>query len=290
MNNTLFFGSLVALSLTGTISLAQTSSTASGAVTVNGKSVKLGFVQALEVQDWDYDFKTKKYTPVRAVRLFLSDASVEDVEDNFESFLRGREGKLHGVLLTFNAKGEPTEGQLIHQDFPTGAISFSGSGVARFERKSFDWKTIAGKVSTASKQEFQGATYEFNATFSAPIQKEPKPTVEGSATETTEPGKAVREFLKASDAQDIKALKGIFRAEIAAMLDDPAHKDEVMGLLAYSYAKGTKFTIARVFDFGERAWVELLSKRPSESGGAPTDVTTRVRLVRVNGAWKVQPM
>jgi hypothetical protein len=47
---------------------------------------------------------------------------------------------------------------------------------------------------------------------------------------------------------------------------------------------------ARVFDFGNRAWVEALSKRPSAGGGAPADVAHRIRAVRVGGDWKVQPM
>jgi hypothetical protein len=63
-----------------------------------------------------------------------------------------------------------------------------------------------------------------------------------------------------------------------------------MGLLAYSYPPGKQFTIARVFDFGNRAWVEALSKRPGASAGATVDETYRIRAVRVNGAWKVQPM
>ena len=48
--------------------------------------------------------------------------------------------------------------------------------------------------------------------------------------------------------------------------------------------------IVRVFDFGNRAWVEGVSKRPGRSGTAAIDVTYRIRTVRVNGDWKVQPM
>ena len=63
-----------------------------------------------------------------------------------------------------------------------------------------------------------------------------------------------------------------------------------MGLLDYSYPAGRQFTIARVFDFGSRAWVEALSKHAGAGGGAGTEVTYRIRAVRVNSEWKVQPM
>lgn len=273
------------LCLIGTVS-AQTS----GSLTVNGKAVHLTNAQAMDVQDWEYNFKTKKYAPIRVVRVFLSDAPVDDIQDNFDLFLKGRQDKLHAVLITINKKGVTSDGQVIHQAFTNGAISFSGEGLARFERKVLDAKTVAGTLRTDAPQEFEGRTYEFNVTFNAAIQQEPKPTVEGSSAETSGPGKAVREFLNAAGSKDVPSLKRIFRAEIAAMLDDPNHKEEVMGLLGESYPPGKKFTIARVFDFGNRAWVEALSKRPSESGGAPIDETTRIRLVRVNGEWKVQPM
>ena len=100
----------------------------------------------------------------------------------------------------------------------------------------------------------------------------------------------VQEFLRAATPQDLAALMAILRPEIAKLLADPKRKQEVMGLLEYSYPAGKQFTIARVFDFGSRAWVEALSKRPSASGGAPIDETYRIRAVRVNGEWKVQPM
>jgi hypothetical protein len=274
----------------GTLSWAQTSGTAGGTLTVSGKGITLNSVRALEANDWDYDAKARKMVPVKVVRLFMSDAPFEDIEDNFEMFLRGREGKLHALLLNFTAKGEAGDGQLVHQAFTNGAITFSGSDVARFERKAFDGKTIAGRVWTGAPQEFQGVSYSFDIAFSASIQRDPKPTIEGPAAEDAGPGKAVRGFLRAADARDLDSLKRIFRPEIVKLLEDPEHKQEVMGLLEQSYPPGKQFKIVRVFDFGDRAWVEALSSRPSESGGAPTAETYRIRTVRINGEWKVQPM
>ena len=281
--------SCLLLAMACTFASAQTSSIATGTLTVNGKATQLSYAQALEAEDWTFG-ADRKPVRVTVIKVSLSDAPIEDQEDNFETFLRGREGKLHAVMLTFNAKGEAVEGVIVHHAFTNGAISFSGANVARFERKTFDDKTIAGKVWSGMFGEFQGITYDFSAAFSAPIQHEPKPTVEGPAAANTGPGKAVQEFLRATTARDLAALQAILRPEIAKLLVDPQRKQEVMGLLDYSYPAGRQFTIARVFDFGNRAWVEALSKRPSASGGAPIDVTYRIRAVRVGGEWKVQPM
>lgn len=273
-----------------TFSMAQNPGTVTGTLTVGGKAIKLSNAQALEADDWDYDAQNHKFVPVKIVRVFLSDAPVADIEDNFDMFLKAREGKLHAVSVNINRKGEVGNGMVIHQAFSSGAITFSGSNQTRFQRKVLDAKSIAGKVSTVTKQEFQEVTFEFKLTFSTAIQREPKPTVEGAAAETTGAARTAREFLKAAQARDTAALRGIFRAEIAMMLDDSQRKGEVMGLMEASYPAEQQFKIVRVFDFGDRAWVEALSERPSESGGAPVEVTTRIRLVRVNGEWKVQPM
>jgi hypothetical protein len=277
------------LAMASTIAAAQAPGTATGTLTVNGKVTQLSYAQALAAQDWTFG-ADRKPVLVTVIKLSLSNASVEDQEDNFETFLRGREGKLAAVLLTFNAKGEAVDGVIVHHAFSNGAITVSGANVARFERKTFDDKTIAGKAWTEKSGEFKGVSYEFSAGFSASIQREPKPTVEGPAAAATGPGKAVQEFLRAATSQDLAALKAILRPEIAKFLEDAQRKQELMGLLAYSYPAGKQFTIARVFDFGNRAWVEALSKRPSTSAGAPVDETYRIRAVRVNDVWKVQPM
>ena len=119
-----------------------------------------------------------------------------------------------------------------------------------------------------------------------------KPTVEGPAAAETAPAKAVQEFLKAVLAKDEPALKRILRKEFVEMLENPGGKEAVLGMLDQFYPADVinQLMIVRVFDFGDRAWVEGVSKRRSESGGKPIDVTTRIRTIRVDNAWKVQPM
>ncbi|MBI4427690.1 MAG: nuclear transport factor 2 family protein, partial [Ignavibacteriales bacterium] len=118
------------------------------------------------------------------------------------------------------------------------------------------------------------------------------PSIEGAGAAETPPAKAVQEFLQAEMANDVPKLKKLLRKEFVEMLENPEGKDAVMGMLAQSYPvdEVKQLKIVRVFDFGDRAWVEGVTKRPSKGKKAPTDVTYRIRTLRVNGEWKVQPM
>lgn len=267
---------------------AQTPGTATGTLTVNGKATKLSYAQAFPTQDWIMG-PDHKYVLATVIRVFLSDAPVEDQEDHFELGLRGKGGKLHGLQVTFSKEGKPQGGALYHEALQTGAVSMF-PGTTLFKPKVFNDKTVAGKVSMEKPFDFSGVKFNFSVTFSAAVEQKPKPTVEGPAAADTEPGKAVQEFIRAAQANDVAALKRIFRKEVAEMMEKPEGQEAITAMLGESYPAGKQFKIVRVFNFGNRARVEALSTRPSESGGAPIDETYRIRTLLVNGEWKVQPM
>ncbi|MGH9427154.1 MAG: nuclear transport factor 2 family protein [Terriglobia bacterium] len=278
------------LATAGTIVSAQTSGTATGTLTVNGKASKLTYAQTLETEDWDMG-PNHKLVKVTVTLVFLSDVPIGDLEDDFDLGARGKEGTLHGLRLKFNKKGELLSGKLYDKAFEGGTNNLFASRV-RFEPKVFNGKLVSGKIGLEEPDDFSSVKYDFSATFSAPVLREPKPTIEGAGAAETAPAKAVQEFLQAKLAKDVPKLKKLLRKEFVEMLENPEGKDAVMGLLDQFYPvdEVKQLKIIRVFDFGNRAWVEGLSKRPSTSGGAPTDVTYRIRTVRVNGEWKVQPM
>ena len=105
----------------------------------------------------------------------------------------------------------------------------------------------------------------------------------------TLPAKAVQEFMRAVAAKDVAAVKNVVRKEVAEMLGKPEGQEAIMGMLGEWYPADKKINLVRVFDFGERAWVEGESQRQEESGKT-TNVTTRIRAIRVNGEWKVSPL
>lgn len=269
------------------VASAQTSGTASGTLTFNGKATKLSYSQAVKAQDWIFGADHK---PVLAtvIRVFLSDMPVDDQEDNFELSVRAKEGKLHGLQITFSKDGKLLNGSLYHEAIQSGVESIFLSTVL-FERKVFDDKTVAGKVGTKTPIDLSGKTLDISITFSSPFQQEPKPTVEGAAAAETAPGKAVQEFIRAAEAKDVAALKRIVRKEVAEMLEKPEGQEAIMAMLGGWYPAGKKIKLVRVFDFGDRAWVEGESQRPGDDG-KPINETYKIRAIRVNGEWKVSPL
>jgi hypothetical protein len=290
-NSTMFFSAIcfILLTLAATDASPQTTGMVKGTLTVNGKVTNLTHVRTLQTEDWDIG-PNHKMIKVNVVKVFLSDVPVEDVEDDFDLSARGKEGRLHGLQLKFNKKGEVVSGTLYDKSFEAGKSNLFVSQVM-FEPDAFNDKTVGGKV-VIKADDFSDVKCDFNATFSAPVLQEPKPTIEGEGAASTAPAKAVHEFLRATVAKDLAALKKVLRKEFVEMLENPESKEAVMGLLDQSFPTDevNQLKIVRVFDFGDRAWVEGITKRPGKGKGVLTEVTYRIRTLRVNGEWKVQPM
>ena len=274
----------------GTLALAQTPSTSTGTLTVNKKSMTLAHATALQLRDWDMG-PDGKLVEISVVDVFLSDVPVDDPEDDFDLGVRGKGGKLHGVRMRLNPKGQVLSARVFDNAFQEGVDNVFPDHV-QLKLKQFDGKGVGGKVEVKEADDMRGNAYKFVATFSAPILGEPKPTVEGPAAAETAPAKAVQEFVRSVLAKDKPGLERILRKEFVEMLENPEQADAVMGMLDqfYPVEETRQMKIVRVFDFGDRAWVEGTTKRQSESGGEPTDVTYRIRVIRVNNDWKVQPM
>ncbi len=270
-----------------TVASAQTSGTATGTLTVNGKSTKLSYTQAVKAQDWTFGADRK---PVLAtvIRVFLSDVPVDDQEDNFELSVMAKGGKLHGLQISLSKEGKLLSGVLYHEAAQNGAESIFLSSVL-FDDKVADEKTVGGKFRAKTPIDLSAGKLDFNATFNAPFQPEPKPTVEGPAALETASAKVVQEFIRAAEAKDVAALKKVVRKEVAEMLDKPEGQEAIMGMLGMSYPAGKKIKIVRVFDFGNRAWVEGESQRKGKDG-KPINETYKIRAIRVNGEWKVSPL
>ena len=261
-----------------------------GTLTVNGKAIKLSNALALQTKDWTLG-ANHKMVEVDVIKLILSDLPVDDVEDDFDLAARAKTGNLNGVRLEFGKKGELMSGNIYHKAFEGGTSSLFTSHII-FEPKGLTDKTIGGKVRMDKPVEMGGPKHDFNVTFSATVQVEPKPTTEGVGAAETAPAKSVLEFLRATLAKDVAALKRVLRKEFVEMLEKPEGQESVMAMLGQFFREEEvkQLKIVRVFDFGNRAWVEGTSKRPSQSGGAPTDVTYRIRAVKEGTEWKVQPM
>ncbi len=112
--------------------------TATGAVTVNGRQFELRYAYA-SVQPGSFDARTED------VRVLLTDVPVDEPSqaDTTALVRLARTGRLHGIEVVLDAKGEPMSGSLFLDSFNGMA---SVSGVHRFEPKALERSLISGRM------------------------------------------------------------------------------------------------------------------------------------------------
>ena len=159
----------MALSALGTVGGAQgtgkstgaaAGGTATGQFIVNGKSAT--FVSAVVKATKDsFDSTKTGYT------LVLSD--VKGLPDKYGSLDKVTAGQLHFIEVTLGHDKSVYGAMLHHNGFKGNTMSSAGS--IKLEAEKFGPDVLAGKVYMAART-FEGATYQFTATFSAPVEKE----------------------------------------------------------------------------------------------------------------------
>ena len=134
--------------------------TATGQFTVNGKSVT--FTSAVVKATVDsFDSGKTGYTVV------LSD--VKGLPDKYGSLDKVTAGTLHYIELTLGHDRSVYGAMLHHSAFKNHHVSSAGG--IKLEVEKFGPDVLAGKVYMAPRT-FDGATYQFTATFKAPVLKE----------------------------------------------------------------------------------------------------------------------
>lgn len=141
------------------------SGTASGTITVNGKTTKLSHAYARAVPGF-FD-KTKE-----DVQVILSDVPLEGkaLEDQFERKKLADAGKLHAFEITLNAAGEPISTAFRDNGFKRASPSGLSSADV-FTKKVFDGKTVEGSYKSAKESEFFDNTYSFDVSFRAAVTR-----------------------------------------------------------------------------------------------------------------------
>ena len=139
---------------------AATGGTATGQFTVNGKSASLTSAVAKATAD-SFDATKTGYT------LILSD--VKGLPDKYGSIDKVAAGTLHYVQLTLGSDKSVYGAILRHSGFKDQVMTSAGS--IKLEVQTFGPDVLAGKAYMAPRTA-DGATYQFTATFRAPIDKE----------------------------------------------------------------------------------------------------------------------
>ena len=138
---------------------------ATGGITAKGRRFALRYAYA-SVQPGFFDKKSED------IKLLLTDVPVaaELRGDVFALSRLADSGKLHGIEVVLDAKGEPMSGFLFLDAFNS---MVSAAGMHRFERKAIERKLIAGRLFTEQPSTFSGIEWQYDVTFSAEIVRPP---------------------------------------------------------------------------------------------------------------------
>jgi hypothetical protein len=282
---------------------SQAAGTTTGTLTINPKatfdsgddkaeSIKLSYVRIQKRID-PMDEATRKIPfakKKREIRIVLSDQPIPDeaMEDAYGVTMLVQTGKLHAIDLSLSEDGKPSGGTMLYKMLSAGLNEES----YKFERKTLDSKTVAGKISMDVRKEAAGGQfdaqnrwveargtpkYSLTATFSAPLQPESKPTAQGAAAADSAPGKLVAEYMRAMHAHDLAALKLICPDSVMQKIEGPTGKAYMQSINDW-LKPGLQ--IVRVYE--HPTWAKVDMELPNGS------YTTSTRAIRINGSWKTE--
>ena len=266
-------GAILLLALAVPLQAAGEQGTATGKLTLGGKTTPLTHAYALARPD-TFD-KTKEN-----VLIVLSDAAIPDdaLWEDFPGLKLAAAGRLHAVEVELRFDKSVKSAGVLHEVF-VESQSFQGMANPEFHAKTFDAKTVEGTLSSGKPQELMKKQFEFNAAFRAPILHRPAPTATGAAAAQTAPAKVVLAFLNAAGAGDKPAIKKLLTAEYGKPLDGPQGKD-VLTLWKTHCPDPATTEIGTVDIRGTSAEVVLVEKK---GGGLAAKFT----LVLKDGQWKI---
>lgn len=213
--------------------------------------------------------------------LILTDEPLDDkaLKDVFERIHRADEGKLHGVEMILDSKKTPISVSIRHDAFRAHGGGYSSA--EHFEPRDSGPGVIAGRIYRTEPGEFAGVAYTFDATFTAPLRREPAPTLSGVAARKSPPARAAIAFFKAGRAGDVVGVKRSVVSDRAGDFEGPEGKKLMEAFqLAPDPARAT---ITRVDVRGDEAEVTFVTTSKDSTE------TSTVKLRLDGGKWKVSP-
>jgi hypothetical protein len=144
---------------------APADGTASGTLTVNGKTVQVAYAYARAVPGF-FDKSTMD------TLVIVSDVPLDAtaLSDDFARSDLAKAGKLHAFEITIDASGTPISTAWRHDGF-TGPQPSGLSTADVFTKTVLDGKVVEGSYKSAEPAEFFGNTYSFDVTFRAAVAR-----------------------------------------------------------------------------------------------------------------------
>lgn len=244
--------------------------TASGQVRVNGVSFALRYVY-VSTQAGFFDRDTED------TRLLFVDVPLSEAQrsDPFGPARLARDGKLHGVEVILNARGEPLGGAVFLDAFNGMA---SVSGMHQFEKTRLAHRSIAGRLFTDGPRTFAGITWDYDVTFTAAIPRPPTAGEVAAALESP-PALAARAHLAAMRRGLDPFVATLTRAS-AESFRGPGAQSRLDALVRETPADTHLVALVRHDDRTATATVQ------GHRGDIVIESTLRLRLE--DGLWKIE--
>ena len=244
--------------------------TATGTLTLNGATVDLRHAYA-SAQPGFFDKKTED------IRVLLSDVPLDDAQraDVFELIHLARDGKARIVEVVLNAEAEPISGAIFAPAFE-GMVSVTG--MHRFDQQAVDRGRISGRLSMDGPRTFQAVTFEYAATFSAPIPRPPT-AEELAATLVSPPAQAATAYLAAIRSNRLPMFLDSLTASGAAAYRGPD------GAAAFAALRADTPSDSKVVGLATPTPESAVATVNGTRDGIVIEITLELAVER--GTWKV---
>lgn len=269
---------LAMLSATGLAAGTLSPGKASGALSIDGKSVKLAYSYAF-AQPNTFD---KQKTDIAV--LLTESPLPPDALKNAEEMSDAVRGQTNYVLFEIGEDGKPTREVVAHTTLGDSTLQMSGFTNAQFAPAVFNREMVEGSFATTKVEEFAKHTYELKVTFKAAVQN-PKPPLELPNAKTGqslpagggEPWTIYQAFQAAMKKKDIPALKKMKSADAPDMPD--AELKDMLDIMVMMMPQSVK--LSEGFVGGDVAVLYLTGTMDKEKQYGT------VAMKREGGTWKL---
>jgi hypothetical protein len=226
---------------------------ASGTLTVDGKSISLKYAYAMAQPNTFDANKTD-------IAVLLTEESLaKDELENIERLEDAAQGHHGWAFFKIDEEGKPVH-EVIDHPSVSGHLIMTGFTKADFVSKKRDKKNVEGSFKTSQVEKFLEHSYEIKVDFSAPLlqARHPEPLPDAKTGKALpqdggEPGRVYRAYLKAIKDKDIVALRKMAPAQKPEISDDELR--EMMEFMAALTPKDP--VITRGYTKGDRAVLYL---------------------------------
>jgi hypothetical protein len=268
---------ILATALLVTIATAHAADpgTASGKITIEGKSTELKYAMSRATKNPFHDDQ-------QDVEILISNIPVSAADfDTFKLMKLVDTAQLTAVSVEINPEKSVISGSMYSPAFNKYGGHFSATGMHELETTTFAGTDVAGKLYMAKPDTFDKIHFVYSVDFHAVPGKLPEPSKTAKALPAGggDAGDAYRSYMKVLTAGNIPELKKRLTASRATQLDSPEIK-KLLPMIQAMQPTNIKVTGGSID--GNTATL----KATGMSDGAKNDGT--ITMVKENGAWKVE--